>query len=124
MVEVSEGINKEDLVLLSPYRQIYLKVGHLYLAVAVEDNILTIEYAQNTGKRNSGDWQKAICDLAVEKKYIAVRWGTAESNKIVQNIAQKWGMKIVKIVPNYYSTGESCIMYERTVEDYLKEINK
>lgn len=116
-IEVKELIQPQDFILLNPYRQIYLKIGNIYIALGIDEKILTVEFAINTGKKNSIDWTQEIYNLAKEKEMEKIVLHTAEDNYIVQNIAKNWKFKQTMITTNYYNNAKNRLTYELNLKE-------
>ena len=109
-METKRTIKPEHYAFLNPYRQMYFKYESVYLALVIENNIISIEYAQNDGKQV--DWLTPLRDVAIEQKNKSIVFQTSINNLAVNSLAKKWKCNQIGIKKNYYSTGEDCILYE------------
>lgn len=114
-LETVTTIEKEFANLINPNSMMFYKCGNIYLALTQSDKNIVVNFAINTGKRNTGDWVADLIKEAIKSNFEHIIFVTSEKNTIVQKIADKWKCKLVKKEPNYYSDGSAAYIYESLV---------
>lgn len=112
-IETVNFTDQKYAVLLNPYSMGFFKCGNVYLALTLSD-ILTVNFAINTGKRdrNNINWIDILISEAKKVNLSKISFITSINNKIVQNIAKKYDCKLINTNKNYYSGNEDALVYE------------
>lgn len=115
-MEVIDYIDPAYARMLNPYIMTYFKCGNIYLALTLSD-VLTINFAIKTGKSPKSDknWVDILINECKKVKVDKISFITSINNKIVRNIAEKYGCKTLKVEEGYYPDGSDAIIYEGKV---------
>lgn len=115
-LEVKQAVSKDLLEIVNPNIMKFFKYGNIYLALSNPSDKLVVNFAINTGKKNEGDWVEEMRKFAIRQKFKGIIFHTSESNKIVQNIANSRGCKLVDTIDDYYANGEKMLVFEYQIQ--------
>ena len=110
-MEVKEYISNGHMKFINPYVSTFWKIGHVYLVLIFEDQMVKVLHAQSTGKRPTGDWVELFISKCKDWGSKGIEFNTAVSNKVMINIAIQHGAKEIKRIPNFYGDEDAIIFF-------------